>query len=393
MPNERREPGSSAVQQHLRNTQSTHNKAAEASAARLLILLRQAYPRQAEVLTAAQGSLIAYLDAKIELRDEDLDAIRDNPQIKNTMQLIETISADAKLSAADKIKIWKQMKSIAETCPGIRWDANHATWSTNHVYNPSTMANDPVIASPAETMNLVCAAILDTNRYATDNEADLRLRIESFYTRLLDLQTQEDEGQFEFCAAGRQHDMLFLLNMSYLDKPRDEAGASPIQLIGDTGTFLLDSLSSYIESELSAVSAAIRGRVVLDSMRSQSNLIQIDEYPLITWLNEKHDGHWKEDCMRYLAKRCMDFGIDPRQCKLDDIIANLESLPLPATGQMLEPMMAEIFEAVPFPVRAADAGGVGARIDGWTELARAANAALDIIKHTIPLKLMSTKGR
>ena len=408
MANDRRELGSSAVQSHLRNTQSTHNKAAEASAARLLKLLRLAYPTiqgreltEGSVsnettladITSAQGSLIDYLDAKIAGRDEDVGAIRANPHIAATIQLIDAICANQTLSFDSKKKIWTQMKSIASTCPGIDWDANHARWSTNHIYNPSTTANDLVIASPAETMNLVCAAIFDKHRYATEDATDLGFRIESFYSRLLNLQTQEEAGQYQLCAAGRQHEMLFLLNMSYLEKPRHEDLASPIQLIEDTGAFLVNSLSSYIESELSSVSPEIRGRVVLDSMRSQSNLIEMSEYPLITWLNEKHASHWKDDCMTYLSKRCIDFGINPSQCKLADIIAGLEYLPLPASGQMLEPMMAEIFRAEPFVVREPRGGGVAARIDDWDTLVSAANAALEIIKFTITLETCESQAQ
>ena len=186
MSHDRRELGSSAVKAHLGSAQSTHNEAAQASAARLLSVLRLAYPSiQEEALTegaaAAQGSLIAYLQAKIEGREEDLVAIEDNPHIAATIRLIHKISINSCLTPAEKIKIWKQMKSIASTCPGIDWDDNHRTWSSNRIYNVLTKSDDIVTASPAETMNLVCAAILDTNRYATNNdEDDLGFRIESF---------------------------------------------------------------------------------------------------------------------------------------------------------------------------------------------------------------------
>ena len=433
MSKTRQEPGILAVQAHLSTRQSTHGAAPEASAGRLIRILRSAYPQikggaltasafvaGLEALVAAQGSLIVYLQSKIGAVEEDIGDARDNAEIAATIQVIDAISDDQRLSSEDKKKIWIQMKAIASTCPGLNWDKDHRIWSSNRVYNALTMSDDIVIASPAETMNLVCAALLDTRRYMpTDGSTDLMdlgFRLASFCAGLLQLQTEEEAGQFKFCAAGRQHEMLFLLNMSYLDKPRDQASAVSVRMFEYTGTFLIASLSDYIDSELSSLGtvteplqpschpeateishhtsgSARRAQVVLDSMRWQANLLEADTSPLITWLDAKHHGRWKVDCISYLSKRCIAFGMNPTQCKLQEVIESLPFLTLPSSSQMLEPMMDVIFRTEPFKVREQRGAGVVAGMTDWDGLVVLTNAALARIKSSISAKTCESEGQ
>lgn len=381
----RQELGASAIQDHISTTDSTHGSAPEASAARLIRLLSSAYPGL-EPVKAAQDALVNYLQAKIDGLELNLAEVSGYPQIATTLQLIHHIDRRATISTADKIKIWKQMVSIANTYPTKRWNDYDAKWSSNRIYNPETRTEDIVTASPAETMNLVCTAILDTHRYLSSesgDEADLGFRVESFYTRLFDLQSQEDAGDLKFCAAGRQHEMLFILNNAYLDKKRDEPGALPIQLIESTQTFLVESLSSYINAELSRLDPRERAHVVLDSIRWQAGLIEGGEYPLIRWLTTSVEGHWASGCLGYLAQRCLAFGINPAHCKLEDTMTSLPYMALPASSQMLEPLIDVIIKTSPFRRREETTGGAPDRIDSWNALIIAANAALGILQSTL----------
>ena len=404
MSMQRHDLGASAIQSHIGNSQSTHGIASEASAARLIRLLRMTYPAiESQVLTetdalamgrgaaklAAQGSLIEYLKAKIEGRADELGADRENPDIARTIALIDAMSRMDSITPENKKKIWMQMVSIAGTCPGIDWDFNHKNWSSNRIYNREREVEEIVISSPAETMNLVCAALLDTSRYgasSSSDEHDLQFRLESFCNRLLGLQAQKEAGQYEICSAGRQHEMLFLLNESYLDKPRDEATASPIQLIESTPTFLVDSLSSYIESELSRLDPRIRTQVVLDCMRWQVGLLDTEEYPLISYLKKTHGEDWRSFCLNYIAERCKAFGLNPADCKLDELIDSLPYLALPSSSSMLEPMMNVIFRTELFRERARGGAGVAGGVDDWDRLVIAANTALARMKSAISIE-------
>lgn len=214
------------IKVHLAKKNSTHGPAPEASAARLLRLLRVSYSDVAQKTPAAvQASLISYLQGTENLTLEE----RNIPSIAKTVELIDLIRKSPLWMEEDKKKIFIQMESIAGTCPEIRWDANHRHWSTNVIYNPETGLLEEVMASPAETLNLVCRAILDRERYEVGPqgvEKDELCRVESLGNSLLSLRRQEEEGQVEFCAAGRQHEMLFLLDHSY----QDLAG-KPIEVI------------------------------------------------------------------------------------------------------------------------------------------------------------------
>ena len=87
-------------------------------------------------------------------------------------------------------------------------------------------------------------------------------RVESLSLVLLKLQQQKDEGH-ETCSAGRQHELLFLLNKAYLDKSYAEGG-KPVDLIESTPTFLLESLSLYIEEQLKRRPKEEQGRLMLN---------------------------------------------------------------------------------------------------------------------------------
>ena len=399
MPKHPQDIGKAAIKEHVASAQSTHGQAPGASAARLIRLLREVYPSiKTGILTQAgplsmlsediigsQGTLIQYIKDKIVRNEEDLGIERENPHIASTIHVVDMIDALTDITPEAKKKIWTQMESIAATCPGIDWDDNHATWSTNRIYNSMTSKDEFVTASPAETLNLLCAAISDTHRFIVSesgDEVDLRFRLESLCSVLLRLQEQKDIGQHEVCSAGRQHEMLFLLNKAYLSKPREEGG-EPIELIENTETFLVDSLSVYVESQLKRFSAQDRAKVVLDWIRWQTGLIEADESPLITRLKADQGDDWRLGCKQYLIDRCRLFGLNPSECKLDELIAGLDYLPVPATQYMLTPVIEAIMRTKPLNQRPFSAEAVAGEEDEWDRLIALSNMALALMKSLI----------
>src|SRR3990167_3948329 len=185
-----------ALQAVINDGQSTHGYAPEASTARLISVLRAAYPDiQMSVLTDAADLTSVHRDptihgqlerqnflanwltriitcltqkqnpslAKHLVSPED-KAHQDNlqPILYITKQLLES----QKWGLDDKARIIKKIHRLITTHPGgAIWDEYEHQWSTNRIYNAEAQRMEAVIASPAETLQLVCAAMLDTERY------------------------------------------------------------------------------------------------------------------------------------------------------------------------------------------------------------------------------------
>ena len=65
----------------------------------------------------------------------------------------------------DIIHVLMQMLDIAKICPEFTWRQHHRHWAINNIFDAASERVLQVIASPAETLNLVCRAILDEQRY------------------------------------------------------------------------------------------------------------------------------------------------------------------------------------------------------------------------------------
>ena len=346
MPTRGNTAHSQAVAKHLQAQDSTHGVAPEASAARFILILREAYPSPSQeashspVDLRAQGTLIHYLQQLSLNLDFSLSPEEaSNPSITETLKVITFINTSGVFTKEEKQKIFTQMSSIASTCPSMDWNPTHERWSTNRLYNPTENKDELIIASPAETLNLVCKALLDKERYDMINAKDEQARMESLAGSLLKLQEQKEQGQYNLCSAGRQHEMLALLHRSYLDKPQCLNGKA-LEFIVSTDIFLLESLSLYIEEAIARLPKEAQSMLILNWARWQAGLNEVDESPLLTWLT--HDSTWKSKCEAYLAHRCEAFGLNPALCALQSTIDSIEDMSIPATENMLMPLVVAI---------------------------------------------------
>jgi hypothetical protein len=346
----------------------THNPAAQASAAKFIKILREAYPYIAlltiddGIATSAQASLLQYLDSVIHpaslMSEEEKALARENSSIRYSIQWIDYVRhlPSETLSEEDKKSIFEQMKVIASSYPGGVWDAHQEQWSINQFYNKDTETADRMMTPPAAALNLVCRALFDKTRYLSEDdqwENDFGLRAITVYLHLLHLRQQTREGQLEKCAAGLQHDLLYCLNGSYLDKPRAEHG-KPVELLMDTGLFLQSSLSTFVAAHISERSTdAATSAMVLNWMHWASMDGSDDrDNPMILWLRglfaseaaTDPDVGWKHACTAYVTTRCKEYGLNPGGCSIADFIDMLKDIPVVVSHHVVLPLVSEIMQ-------------------------------------------------
>ncbi len=333
----------------------THDLAIQASAYRILKLLYAVYPEMIEanqlLVVAAQGSLLGHLNSLISGQEPAAlpQEVTQNAIIGSTIMMINHINSvpEALLSSADKIFVFKQMITIASTCPGIIWDAIHEQWSTNQFYTKQGIQQ--LMTPPAEALNLVCRALLDDTRYEPNLEhpsQDKTFRIEMFYTHLLDLERQKNKGSLDKCAAGLQHDLLFMLQDKYLDESRN-----PIHFPMIIADLMLESLSLFIKTQLN------------EKQLFQWALWQVNEEnagvlsPLILQLRANNpslsanpDELWQELCKSYVTARLEFFGIDPLRAHFDESLAAIESVPIPTSENSTISLVVAIITMKDLPV-------------------------------------------
>ena len=103
----------------------------------------------------------------------------------------------------EKNKIFSQMLDMARTCPGLQWDEAHQRWSSNRIYKEGETLL--VVASVAETLNLVCQALLDPHQLeapeaGTAQISDQHARVLSFGAALIKLQNDAQAQSVETCS-------------------------------------------------------------------------------------------------------------------------------------------------------------------------------------------------
>lgn len=178
---------------------SKHNMAAQASAGRLISLLRNSYPqiKSTEARQRAhQASLIQHLDKLAQnknhsvAKDETIDS-----SIRSTLQMAEYILTNTPFPAEQKIQVVTQMRTIANLCPGFAW--------THEIMQKK----EAVAASPAETLNLVCQAIFDSTQFFPKEPTETALsdQVASLFIALLALQEDDGHQKLQPCATGHQH--------------------------------------------------------------------------------------------------------------------------------------------------------------------------------------------
>jgi hypothetical protein len=365
------------------NPENTLQAASNASAARFIDVLRDAYPeidmqtqsnettqlpeKIASIITAQeqlQNILREHIhllsSAEPETHENSLQELTMDVQssIQGTLNMITHIKALKTDSRESISQVFAQMLAIARVCPGIQWSTNARHWCLNPIYDAINNTLRIVIASPAETLNLVCRAILDPARYpnkmddATNANKDQQHRIHSFFRSLLALYQSQQDPQREKCTGGIQHDLLNLLSHSYHDKPCSHPDSKPIVWINDTTTFIYEKLTTYVSEQLREFS---NEGVIIDWIKFQvkPSADSTDEiHPLISFLRatdvvegEDPDAAWKRKCELYLSQHCIAIGLCPDMCHLVDMINAITSLPPPALEGGLTAMMFQLMEA------------------------------------------------
>ena len=342
-----------ALRDLLDNQQSTHGFAPEASAVRLIRLLREAYsPIQTRLLTeiadpallrstpltVKQLEIQAFLVQLVEVairRNQNLP-IQERaipPHLRDSVtswsfivRMLVFFDQSQKWSRENKVRILQKMRSLIVTHPeGEKWNLHEQQWSINRIYNPATQAMDVIIVSPAETLNLVCRAVLDNERYeGTDDVTALNLRLESLGNYLLKMRKQEEQLQHEYCSAGQSHGLLALLQDTYLDRPRSIAGATPIHMIANEGTFLQETLSRRVKESLALLSPEDRLSLMITWMQWSERRDSDGPSPLIEYLNQ--DADWQSKYQHYLIEQCHYFGLNDGPLGIADYLSTVADL-------------------------------------------------------------------
>jgi hypothetical protein len=300
----------------------THNPSVEASAARLLMLLEEIYaPLGSALDVGAQGSLIHYLKYKLgqeDMSEEEIGKLKDSPVLSETKRFIDYLDKFDEFSEEDKKRVYAQLLVIAGQYPGGNWNETIAHWSNNRFLNPKTGEEANRMTPPAVAINLVCCALLDKARYASEagkEEEDLALRLRNAYVHLMRLRKEVEDGNLQKCAGGLQHDVVYWLNAGFLDKPKTEEGAKPVELLMGTPEFLKASLVDFIQK-------AIKGAYEEGLSESTGEMLERwckaeDNGALISWLEERFNKggqSWKDVCIKHMEERCKEFWVVPKYC-------------------------------------------------------------------------------
>ena len=371
-----------ATKNFLKKRDSTHGVAAQASAAFIIKLLRTNYPEiQTGALTTyrlcsmpsacfrnadqAQGSLGVYIKRTIRTIEQGetkkpliTTEEEKNPNIAATIKLVDYVFHSTDIQKEDKLCILRQMLSIAATHPGTKdekiWNANEAHWSCNSFYDQKTKTIEKVTACPAETLNLVAAALQDKKHFfSADHKTakeDCKKRCGLLCSVLLKLEKISIELEHQVCSTGRQHELLFLLNHTYLDKARSEHDATPIVLTEDIESFLLGALSTHVRTSLSALDdnkqqALIAAWVLFNNPALNTAPNNEDapeeEHPLISFLCQSQKpvansnaaaaaaypptAPDTKDLVIYLKDACARIGVNPEEENIKEKINNVAS--------------------------------------------------------------------
>ncbi len=380
----------------------------------------------------AQIYLIKYLERVIQEKELPPVSPRyaDHPDIQHTLELIKRIHMNQELTAEKKLVlppekkllVFKQMLSMAKICPGIQltelteadrdnwakynewWNLNHAQWSENPVFDPNTKKLEKVTASIAETLNLTSRALLDSTKFLAsppkDTEAQISLeeqqekdinhRIHSFCQTCIDLQKQVEAGNFEKCSTGRQHDLIFLFDKSFLINP-----TTTIELARSRSTLVYEKMNVFIEMEMRKITDEKRlFKLFIDWI--EKKLPKEDEVPVvIEFLREQFsqkpgfeektndidpDQGWKAAFINFLEEECLRYGIDPnvkgaKELAIKDYVEYVESLPFPITLNSVMPLYQSLIKTEDLPV------APKATTPELRHLIELRNKALEIFKH------------
>jgi hypothetical protein len=296
------------------NTQSTHGIATEATAARLLVLLHIRYgsgdadAKRSSVLLGYIKAVLAHVTKPTDRAAPSAEDLA--PPELSSHPLVVLSSAILALGADDlppvlisgqtpKQVIFAELKKI------VTHDL-HDRWSENSYFDEKTNSSKTISVSPAQTLHLVCAALIDRGNHrraasavmitapdetrmpasssssgrgaassssssggaassssssspiivppAQEGEAAwLKEQARLLAQGLISMAEERSKAERDKCSGGYQHDLLWLLQGSYLDEHQ-----KPFVFVDDLGAFLLQQLYAYVEERLALKSDAER---------------------------------------------------------------------------------------------------------------------------------------
>ncbi len=403
--------GKKAIQSLISNTQSTHNLGAQATAARFLRLLRERYigtkalpagfdsaKTQTLLLEFIGVHLVSLANKKdVTIATAKREALK--VACPQTLEVIERLLAYAQsptetMNNTTTHNVFLQLKAFINRHPGMDgWNDDHERWSINVIYDAHKQDYDTVSASPAETLHLCCAALLDDTHWVSSASSDMSTaqqpntseeetlravasssrqgaassssyaassnestntsaapgiaeRIRGLYLLLLDKQLEKVAKQRTLCATGQQHALLMGLHARYLDEE-----GQPCEAVFSIETAINNLFNVYLDDQLASLSFNAR-LAWLARQRQGSD----EQGPVIAFLTEQAAKHgskasWETQLRGFLNTNCLEFGLNPAHPEVEKAIKeqldNFAYKTLPLAQSAKEQLQVEVLNLVP----------------------------------------------
>lgn len=337
-----RNSSQSVVQSALSNTQSTHSTGAQASAARVIQQLRADFPRPAEQPEYAMSHdekeylhyCLQHLMQHHRLPKPEEIRYKKPKSGLNINSVLYFVRAVLKQNCPPFNDDERLKLVCAEILRLVDLGKDH--WTKNTYFDGAHEVG--LDAGLDETLSLVCQGLLFPKAgYQALNvyqEEDKQARLLSLFYTLERLALEQ------ICTAGRQHELLSLLNGVY---PVKQASGryQPISLIEDIDAFLLDRLYTYLAQQakqtLSQQTLIAYARFWI---KFQLNLEE-ELYPgLEAWL-----VHQQGQLLQYLLEQCLEFQLNPKpvQVKIKDYVSYYAAWNVPSEIHPLIPSLLEFY--------------------------------------------------
>lgn len=335
------------------NHQSTHTSATEASAARLILVLRALYPNiktsmlldsscttvEKDSQKAEQVALMNYIwRKKVELMagicQLNASSISDTSSIKSTALVVDYICNSTNYIEKDKRLILDRLTTFANTFPGSRWDENIEKWCSNRAFHP-IQKQLVVEASLAETLNLVTCALQDNLRFISSNDQsdeNYKDRLNLFCGMLLNQQVQVEKKKHDICSGGMQHEMLFHLNYTFLVDDKVDETSKPIEFITDNNSFILKEMKQFVHYVIDNIANKDQQKKLLhdttlyeiSSDETPSN--QTSKSPIRLYLEQRQGGFelWKNECVERVIASGHQHWLDISRDDISTILGQLD---------------------------------------------------------------------
>lgn len=317
------------MQANVRNSENTMSQAAQATAARLLLLLRARYPGWSEAFVPdlASGDPVSRIRAALQT---------------------------STYSEEEQAILLKRLDFLVDNHPGKTWDSNDEEWSSNGFFNGETSTT--VMASPAETLYLVCAALLDdprhlggaSSRAASSSSAPPSSRQDERDGKLAGLLLEQGRriarGEHDKCSMGRQHDLLWLLQGSYLN---DDGHL--FVFIEDVPGYLFALLSQFVEQQiLPKAPQEERSSLLVNWLVWQNSAGTDEQNPLLHFM-ERYSHNWQGECLAFMRASCVRMGINPDQnpcaTNIQAVTTHVADLSSPVDNDATALLVCELYNA------------------------------------------------